>query len=83
MRLGLGQCAAEMVVAYRFNRQHSQADFPIYGAISTGTNWRFLRLEGQHIFIDRTEYFVPQIDQILGILCEAFRSLAIDSTILP
>lgn len=79
LRLGLGQCAAEMVAAHRFNSQHNRSDLPIYGAISTGTNWRFLRLEGQGLCLDRTEYFVLQLDQILGILCESFRGLAIAS----
>ena len=75
LRLGLGQCAAEMIAAHRFNTQHSQGNRPIYGAISTGTNWRFLRLDQEQLFIDRTEYFVLQLDQILGILCEAFQPM--------
>ena len=41
LRLGLGQCTAEMVAVHRFNSQRGKADFPIYGVISTGTNWRF------------------------------------------
>jgi hypothetical protein len=40
----------------------------IYGVITTGTNWRFLRLKGQIIEIDLNEYFISQIGQILGIL---------------
>jgi hypothetical protein len=64
-----------MIAAQRFNAQKSHGDLPIYGAISTGTNWRFLRLELQELFIDRTEYFILQLDQILGILCEAFQNI--------
>ena len=72
LRLGLGQCTAEMVAAHRFNSQRGKADFPIYGVISTGTNWRFLRLEHDTLWVDRSEYFILQLDQILGILCEPF-----------
>lgn len=75
LRLGVGQCTAEMVAAHRFNSKQGKPDLPIYGVISTGTNWRFLRLEQDTLWVDRSEYFILQLDQILGILCEPFRML--------
>jgi hypothetical protein len=74
IRLGLGQCAAEMVAAQLFNKRRGQSELPIYGVVSTGTNWKFLKLEEKILFIDRSEYFILQLDKILGILCQPFQS---------
>ena len=34
----------------------------------TGTNWKFLKLIGQVIEIDLSEYYINDIGKILGIL---------------
>lgn len=67
---GLGQCVAEMVAAQSFNQQEGSNLTTIYGAVTTGSNWRFLKLEGQTVFIDQPEYYLYQIGKILGILLE-------------
>ncbi len=65
---GLGQCVAEMLAARIFN-ERSGNDIPaIYGTVTTGTNWRFLKLEGSVINIDLTEYYLKEVNKILGIL---------------
>jgi hypothetical protein len=72
LNIGLGQCLAEMVAAQIFNQQYNQAVKAIYGVITSGTNWRFLKLEGTHAFIDLSEYYLQDITKILGILASAF-----------
>ena len=65
---GLGQCVAEMVAAQRFNADAGN-DIPcVYGATTSGTEWFFLKLEGQTLSIDMTVYQLVQCDKILGIL---------------
>jgi hypothetical protein len=64
---GLGQCLAELVAAQQFNQRAGRAIAPLYGVVTTGTNWRFLTLSQQQAQIDRREYFINEIDQILGI----------------
>ena len=65
---GFGQCAAEMIAAQRFNKEKGN-DIPhIYGATTSGTEWRFLKLEGVRLHIDRAVYPIAQCDKILGIL---------------
>ncbi len=71
---GLGQCIAAMVAAQRFNQREEQPISRIYGAVTTGTNWKFLTLGNGTVAIDRVEYFINQIDQILGILMSPFQS---------
>ncbi len=65
---GLGQCAAEMVAAQRFNEQAGKPIDPIYGCVTTGSVWKFLRLRGKQLDIDIGEYFIDQPDRILGVL---------------
>jgi len=68
MKAGMGQCAALMFAARLFNERESQAVRNVHGAVTTGTNWRFLKLDGETIFIDRAEYYVDQLEKVLGIL---------------
>lgn len=68
---GLGQCIAEMVAAQRFNAQHNQK-FPIYGVVTTGMIWKFLRLEEKTLWIDQEDYFIKEIGKLLGILSSPF-----------
>lgn len=65
---GLGQCAAEMVAAQRFNRKAGTPIDPIYGCVTTGAAWRFLRLSGLSLDIDLDEHHISSPDRILGIL---------------
>lgn len=69
---GLGQCIAAMVAAQKFNQRENQEIRKIYGVVTTGTNWKFLTLLDATVVIDRVEYFINQIDKILGILREPF-----------
>lgn len=65
---GLGQCVAEMVAAQRFNQKAGNPIDPTYGCVTTGANWKFLRLSGKHLDIDVDEYLISQPDRILGVL---------------
>ncbi|HAA31885.1 MAG TPA: hypothetical protein DCE56_34540 [Cyanobacteria bacterium UBA8553] len=68
LKPALGQCLAEMVAAQRFNQQKLQPISTIYGTVTSGTVWRFLKLEGQCASIDLTDYPLPPVEQILGFL---------------
>jgi len=65
---GLGQCVAEMLAAKLFNEREGNNIQTIYGTVTTGTNWKFLKLIGQVIEIDLGEYYINDIDKIIGIL---------------
>lgn len=76
---GVGQCVAAMVAAQIFNDRQGNAVPRIYGAVTTGTNWRFLLLVGSTIAIDATEYHISQIGKILGILLLPFQTVLVGS----
>lgn len=64
----MGQCVAEMIAADRFNRAEGNPITTIYGAVTTGTAWKFLRLQGTRGEIDLSEYALAQPERVLGIL---------------
>ena len=65
---GLGQCVAEMLAAQRFNEEKGNNVSHIYGVVTSGTDWLFLKLVGKHLYIDLTIYPIALCDKILGIL---------------
>lgn len=68
IKTGFGQCIAEMVASQRFNEMQQKPISTIYGAVSSGNIWRFLKLEGAKVTIDLTDYPLPPVEQILAIL---------------
>ena len=68
LKVGLGQCAAEMVAAQKFNEINNIPIATIYGSVSSGTVWRFLKLESKTLTIDLNDYPVPPVEPLLGML---------------
>jgi hypothetical protein len=66
--VGLGQCVAEMIAAQMFNIREGKEISAIYGCVTSGKLWQFLKLEGKDITIDINEYYVTPVERILGIL---------------
>lgn len=61
-------CAAEMVAAQKFNLSMGKEITVIYGSVTTGMQWQFLKLAGTDLTIDTTQYPLDPLDRILGIL---------------
>lgn len=68
---GLGQCIAEMLAAQIFNQQKGNLLSIIYGTVTTGSIWQFLKLEGKTVSIDLQEYYLQDVNKILGILASS------------
>ncbi len=65
---GIGQCLAEMLAAQTFNERRGNAIPVVYGVVTTGSLWKFLRLSGLVATVDEREYHIDQVAHILGIL---------------
>jgi len=65
---GIPQCLAEMVAAQKFNAQQGLPESTVYGAVTTGMLWRFLRLDGTRASVDVVEYPIQSSRKIFGIL---------------
>ncbi len=67
---GLGQCIAEMVAASIFNNAEGNEVIRLYGSVTTGTAWKFIKMEGFNVLIDLDEYVIENPNKIIGILLE-------------
>ena len=66
---GLGQCIAEMIAASIFNKQEGNSLAAIYGTVTTGISWKFIKLTGNTVQIDLKNYGIEDTpEQVLGIL---------------
>ena len=68
IKSGIPQCGAEMVAAQLYNDRKQNTLEIIYGCVTTGTNWKFLKLHGQDFYIDQEEYYADTPEKISGIL---------------
>ncbi len=68
IRPGIPQCVAEMYAARLFNEKRGRATPVVFGAVTSGSDWRFLRLREGLVEVDRTEYYLREVDRILGVL---------------
>lgn len=65
---GLGQCIAGMRAAWLFNAKKGEPVEHVFGASTTGMQWKFLRLRDTQVALDTDDYFLPDIGKILAIL---------------
>ena len=73
IKSGLAQCAAEMIASGMFNEQKGNQIKTMYGIVTTGSNWRFLKLDDS-LYIDVKEYYIDQLGKIMGIMLQIINS---------
>jgi hypothetical protein len=71
---------AAMIAARLFNDREGAVVAAVYGAVTTGTNWRFLKLEPGTVYIDQREYYIDRVEKILSILVSI---IGVDCPVLP
>lgn len=71
IELGLGQCIAQMAAAKIFNLRKGNDFKEIFGCVTTGETWQFLKLEENLAIVDTNRFFISEIEKILGV----FRSI--------
>lgn len=62
---GIPQCLAEMAAAQRFNGNLNET---IYGVVTSGLIWRFIKLDGSMAVVDEAEYSIEALSKIYAIL---------------
>ncbi|MHB1556591.1 MAG: hypothetical protein ACYC61_03805 [Isosphaeraceae bacterium] len=65
---GLGQCSAQMIAAAMFNQTPERGPGRLYGCVTTGETWQFLRLQARELVVDSDRYYISEIETILGVL---------------
>ncbi len=69
MDIGIPQCAAQMIGAKIFNEQRGLPLSVLYGCVTTGDDWLFLKLEGE-LLIDTQKYYLGNLAELLGVFQE-------------
>jgi len=70
----LVQCAAQMVAARLFNERHQENLTEVYGCVTTGETWQFLRLRDNGLVVDADRYYISDVSAVLGVLAAVMRS---------
>jgi hypothetical protein len=65
---GLGQCIAQMVAARAFNEAAGRAAASVFGCVTTGEAWQFLRLSGDAVELDGRRFYLDNVGGVLGAL---------------
>lgn len=68
IRTGLGQCIASMYGAQLCNQKAARPIERVFGVVTTGSAWIFLQLEGPSLIIDKPEYYIDDLNKLMGIL---------------
>lgn len=68
IKRGIGQCIAEMLAAQLFNQQRYNPLKTILCAVTTGNQWKFLSLSESTVSIDCDDYYINQVERIVGVL---------------
>jgi hypothetical protein len=68
IKAGLGQCISEMLAVKLFNESKGHQISNIYGMVTTGSLWNFLKLSNTTVWVDNEEYHISNVSKILGIL---------------
>lgn len=65
---GMGQCIAQMVGARRFNDAAGRTAVPVFGCVTTGEAWQFLKLEPDTAVLHQRRLYLIELPLILGAL---------------
>jgi type I site-specific restriction endonuclease len=61
------QCIAEMYAARIFNDRNGENTPFIYGVVTNGYEWLFLRLENEQVIIDMDRHTLQNLPKLLGV----------------
>ena len=64
--IGVPQCAAQLIGARIFNQKKGVALEKLFGCVTTGNEWLFMKLE-QDLLIDTRVYYLNEIDELVAV----------------
>ncbi len=66
VEIGIAQCAAQMIGAQKYNEKRKYVANEIYGCVTTGDDWLFMRLNSK-LEIDTKKYYLGNLPELLGV----------------
>lgn len=70
---GIPQCLAELIAAQIFNAEEGRTRETLYGIVTSGTEWKFLQMQGTQVTVDADLYFLVNVEKIVGIVLSMLR----------
>ena len=71
----LGQCVAQMIGANRFNERDGKHLPYIYGCVTTGEAWQFLKLQGTDLQLHSERFPIHDVGRILWFIVQCLNAL--------
>lgn len=68
IEMGIGQCAAQMIATRMLNEKEGYEIKDIYGCVTTGEDWQFLKLVDNILYLDNRRYYLRNLNEILAVL---------------
>lgn len=73
--LGLGQCAAQMLAACRYNERDGKRLPYLYGCVTNGNFWHFLRLQATDLQLHPERLAIKDVSKILWFIVECLKDV--------
>jgi len=67
IQIGIPQCAAQMVGAKLYNQENEINLDVVYGCVTTGDEWLFMKLEKDMLLVDKRKYYLNELGGLLSI----------------
>jgi hypothetical protein len=67
-----GQCGSEMYAARLFNQSKNEPYEVIYGAVTNGGEWQFLKLTENELLVDSRKYGIVNLPELLGAIQKVY-----------
>lgn len=65
--LGIPQCIAQMIAALQYNQSEGKPIDTIFGCVTTGSDWQFLKLHNSTVYINNELIYINPIGGLLGV----------------
>jgi hypothetical protein len=72
---GVGQCGAQLLGARSYNEIDGRPVPVLYGCVTTGESWQFLKLENSDLFLHPERFSLKEIGKILWIIVECLKDV--------
>jgi hypothetical protein len=72
---GVPQCAAQMLGARIYNEQDGLSLPFVYGCVTTGELWQFMKLDGPDLLLHPNRFTIEDLDQVLWFVCECIQDV--------
>ncbi len=75
MEEGTWQCAAQLFAAARFNERDGKSAPYIYGCVTNGESWLFMKLQGNDLTLHRPRFLLDELSKILWFVMECVQDV--------